>query len=61
MVTDIDAEQNSTDATKFLEIQVRELQNIINQYKKIYPDLTEMKLCNDTSIHLEEVSNYIFE
>ena len=55
MVDELDSEKDSSDATKVLEKRIQEYEQIISQYRKTHGDSTEIKLCNDTSIQLEEV------
>ena len=57
MVDEFDSQKaNSTDETRLLEKRIQEYEAIISQYKA--GNSNELKLCNNTSIHLDEVNPY---
>ena len=58
MVDEFDSQKaNSTDVTRLLEKRIQEYEAIISQYKA--GSSNELKLCNNTSIHLDEVNPII--
>lgn len=55
MVDEFDSDNASKDTARVMEKRIQEYESIISQLKKQHPESVELKLCNDTSIHLEEV------
>ncbi len=57
MLDEQDKENSATDLGRAIEKRVQEYEAIIAQLKRACPEgkVDSVRLCNDTSIHLEEV------